>query len=528
MTAASSASHERSAHRKGCKSPTLGLALTVLVVACTAAEPEPRPPSLPAVPIAVVETADLDPLPDNAPATNGLRQALPYRPKHRWYREIGQELQRLIEAGESQAVIPDLLDDLRNGRLSVRRGASFALTNLRLRPPRVRPELIEAASDADPLVRENALAAMRAYLPSEPVESAMLSALDDPDPRVRWTATRGLLPWRTSRSYLPELAEVMQDSDLRVQIAAAFNFGFVPEGPDLALPGILSQLDDPDLRERRAAAEQLQFFSGTFDPAIATQALALLDDEETRLRQIGAVMLRRMLYRADPASVDAARLTQSLQRALGDADARVRASAAWALRNLGQSASDALPALTAALEIESDPAVRIAMRHARHRISGDGSNIEWSDWPTWSDNRLCIDSETFTLGGLRPWDAEQHVWVSLGDPDRILGDWAEGEGGVHQQYRYEYPGIHVDIADSVVERLTTTSAATPVGNTVRIGMTRSEVLMSEFQFDPPPDALAARLFELPDCEYSELGNTALLEFDESGRLWRARLLYNVP
>ncbi len=528
MTAACSASYERSAHRKVRKSPALGLGVIALVGACTAAEPEPRPPSLPAVPIAVVETANLDPLPDNTQATNGLRQALPYRPDHRWYREIGQELHRVIEAGESQAVIPDLLDDLRNGGLSVRRGASFALANLRLRPPRVRPELIEAASDADPLVRENALAAMRAYLPSEPVEAALLSALDDPDPRVRWTATRGLLPWRTSRSFLPELADALQDSDLRVQIAAAFNFGFVPEGPDLALPRILSRLDDPDPRVQLSAAEQLQFFSSTFNSDLVPQALALLDDEETRLREIGAALLLRMLYRADPASVDAARLSEPLQRALGDADARVRESAAWALRNLGQSASDALPALTAALEIESDPAARIALRHARHGIGGDGSNIEWSDWPTWSDNRLCIDSETFTLGGLRPWDAEQHVGVALGDPDRILGDWAEGEGGVYQQYRYEYPGLHVDIADSVVERLTTTSDATPVGNTMRIGMTRSEVLVSEFQFEPPPEALAARQFELPDCGYFELGNTALLDFDESGRLWRARLFYNAP
>ena len=173
MTAARLASKARSAHRRNRGAPAWGLAFLMLLGACAAAAPEPPLPSLPARPIGVVETAELGPLPDNTPTTNGLRQALPYRPDHRWYRDIGEELRRITEAGEGQAVIPDLLDDLRNGDLSARRGASFALTNLRLRPPRVRPELIEAANDIDPLVRENALAAMRPYLPSEPMESAM-------------------------------------------------------------------------------------------------------------------------------------------------------------------------------------------------------------------------------------------------------------------------------------------------------------------------------------------------------------------
>ena len=333
------------------------------------------------------------------------------------------------------------------------------------------PALLDALADGDPAIRRGAsfvLAAMSNRLwRDQPAElaPALIAAANDEDALIRENALRAMVVARPFGSVEPILLAALDDPEPRIRWAAARSLS--PwRISNAALPALADSLEDSDIRVRVAAA----FVLGLHEDG---PALALPD----------------------------------ILRNLGDADPNVRSRAAEQIQFFAGS-----------LDVDALPSV----------VTGDDTSIPKADLPSWSDPRHCVNPAEFSIGGLRPWNSEQRVRVALGEPDRIVGGRAEDDSGPAPVYRYEYPDMQVDLFRDRVEKLTTTSGTVSIGDRIHIGMTRQEVFAAVFEIEPPPEALAARRFELPDCELPAVGDTLSLDFDQNGRLWRAEMYYFVP
>lgn len=126
----------------------------------------------------------------------------------------------------------------------------------------------------------------------------------------------------------------------------------------LATPAVLAKWMAGDLESRRVAAQAL---SARFAEHVPLIGLGLKDADD----QVRAVCRRALRsWSASPALKDL--FLESLQHA----DARVRLLAAEGLGKLGKR--DDVPALTAALEAESDDRTRDRLAWAIERLDDDG------------------------------------------------------------------------------------------------------------------------------------------------------------
>ncbi|NIM05806.1 MAG: hypothetical protein GTO55_06090 [Armatimonadetes bacterium] len=175
------------------------------------------------------------------------------------------------------------------------------------------PALIGQLSDADPLVRWRAAAALQWYDEPAAVE-AMLRALQDSDSRVKKTAARAL-GWYEDARAIEQLALLLDNEDRSVAGAAA---------------DALGHFKDPAVTEILIASAKKRF-SDQVNWAIEAQGAAAIDllaqvmrEPESRRRE-WAVQRLGYMQEKDP------RIVPLLLQGLSDPDAGVRSRAGSAL-----------------------------------------------------------------------------------------------------------------------------------------------------------------------------------------------------
>jgi HEAT repeat protein len=188
-----------------------------------------------------------------------------------------------------------LLKSLKHSDAEVRRSAAVALESFGAEAAAAVPVLTQALDDADVVTQVSAARTLgqigAAALPG------LLQALGKPEKQVRREAIWALVRMGSAaKDAIPALAGTLRDSDLKVRLGAAQALGAI--GPDAcaAIPSLIECLKDSNLIFCRLSAQAL-----------------------TRL---------------GPDAVPA------LQQASQSSDQFVRREARWALRHLGQAASD--------------------------------------------------------------------------------------------------------------------------------------------------------------------------------------------
>jgi HEAT repeat protein len=231
--------------------------------------------------------------------------------------------------------------------------------------------------DADALVPLLSALAVR----SAPVRAAALealAALGDPRavPAIRAGVAAGRLPPAHARAVAtalerraetraptPDIADLCllaDDPDPARQVAALEALG--RSGAPEAIAAVEAALGDRTMQVRMAAIEARRAQGGE---GLVRALLPRLADQRAGVRRQAAEALGALPTR--PAD---AKATRGLRRALGDANARVRAAAARALARLAASEADAdLRRLLG----DADPEVQEAARSARRALSALGS-----------------------------------------------------------------------------------------------------------------------------------------------------------
>lgn len=128
---------------------------------------------------------------------------------------------------------------------------------------------------------------------------------------------------------------------------------------ELAVPGLIEMLGNPDAKLRARAATTL-WGLGTSARSAAPALAQALRDPELDVRRAAATALGNMGAHAEPA-------VPALIAALKDRDSAVRQLAAMALGEIGPPAQSALPALAAAARLEG---LRPTALEAQRRIQG--------------------------------------------------------------------------------------------------------------------------------------------------------------
>ena len=206
------------------------------------------------------------------------------------------------------------------------------------------PALLRATKDQDRTVRQAAVAALVQLARAEPETQrrhpelvlGLAAALRDPDAGVRGNAVRGLaVSGETARPAVPALAAALLDSDATVRVLSARALIRIQPGPAsraTAMPVILKSLSDPARSARWAATEALVEVQG--EPAAIVPALAerLQQDPFNQVRIAAARALRQLGDSAQPA-------LPALLTALTDPDSGVRNVAAAALKRINPEAA---------------------------------------------------------------------------------------------------------------------------------------------------------------------------------------------
>lgn len=170
--------------------------------------------------------------------------------------------------------------------------------------------------------------------------------LKDPDPQVRRQAATGLASAQASaRGAVPALASALEDADVGVRSEAARVLVELGPAAAQAVPALLKALGDESGVVRGRAARALWTITHEAAAAPEVAAAALLEGAkgsgEALMPDVGLV---DALASLGPPAVP------HLAAALQDSDSGVRWHAAAALMQLGRGASEASPALLAAME----------------------------------------------------------------------------------------------------------------------------------------------------------------------------------
>ncbi|MCE7977576.1 MAG: HEAT repeat domain-containing protein [Nitrospira sp. NTP1] len=209
-------------------------------------------------------------------------------------------------------------------------------------PPSVSIRLSELLADPDPEVRRTAAEAL-GKIGHQSAESALLAALADQDPRVRAAAALALGRVSDGKSGAV-LVRKLADPSESVRVASALALGEIDHSAAHE-EQILHALHDADASTRVAASRALLRLETV---SFSTDLESALKDPNPQVRQGVAAVLSE--------TGDTRSLPSLLRLLQHDADAGVRAEAAFRLGKVGDAA--VLDVLSAVAERDANPRVR--------------------------------------------------------------------------------------------------------------------------------------------------------------------------
>lgn len=241
-----------------------------------------------------------------------------------------------LDAPQRRLVRDGLLHAMRSPSAPTRAAATWAVG--RLAPgPELEEPLRRALGDPSAAVAIAAARSLREAYASGPTTAALFAALGDPRQGVRWAAADALGSFAASPAWVPALRSALGSSDPYVSNFAAWTIGRIGAADAESARELLQLIaaTDHDAAALAGAARQLGAGLDAVLPDVL-DGLAHGDDAQ-RARAARTLGL-----------VEARAAVPALTRALGDADAAVRAQAALALARIGAPAAGVGP-LRAAL-----------------------------------------------------------------------------------------------------------------------------------------------------------------------------------
>jgi len=278
--------------------------------------------------------------------------------------------------------VPALIVALKDQNPIIRSAATDALRRIGAKAAAAVPALIETLDDKDWEVRRNAALALGAFGPaasgSIPALIEGLRGLKHGDDLVRALRQIGKVA-------VPALMSALNDPDHMVKRQAAQALW----GTDVvALPALLKALKDSDGQVRSGAAFAIGGIRGIGSESV--QALIeALRDQDSRVRRGAAFSLVGIGHLGNTA-------IPALTEALKDEDGDVRSSAARAIGALSPASSVAVPALIDALKDRSDADLRENVTDALIRLGPDAvpqliKTLEDQDHPACRDAAEIIE-----------------------------------------------------------------------------------------------------------------------------------------
>lgn len=237
---------------------------------------------------------------------------------------------------DAKAAMPSLRKALKSERANERTDALAVLARLGPDAREALADLVELArKDKVPGIRRNALAALpHLQPPIDEIRPLLIDALADPDPLTRLTAADWL--WHLDpKDARP--AKIVIDT-LPNPNCTIHGLRMLVHHPDAAAPAFAAVTDllDGNNVVLRVAAIQTLDHLGVKSEAHQRILLRALDDKDAGVRIAAAVALRRLGV-ADKAAVD------SLTKTLAKAPDYLRPTALFGLADFGPAARDALP-----------------------------------------------------------------------------------------------------------------------------------------------------------------------------------------
>jgi HEAT repeat protein len=272
----------------------------------------------------------------------------------RWDGRVDEALRDAIHHAGPH-ILPVLLDTLREAAdPQLRRGAAWALGILADRAA-LADLVIVAEGDADPLVRQEALAAL-GRIPDTARNQAFFAAITDGDENARRTAAEGLAA--AGDSAVPGLLRLLAHEDPAMRRMAAGILG--RSGHQDLAPALLPALEDGDVNVRATAARSLGLLR---NPATESALRArLMDDEQPRwTSKTVAQLAQEALSKIEAGRVQAAAARPQTTPIARDQELSMSNSAATAKKRL-KSALVQTPSGQQSLETavaSPDPAIRL-------------------------------------------------------------------------------------------------------------------------------------------------------------------------
>lgn len=262
--------------------------------------------------------------PRAAAAVPALRKVLENRGEHEYVRGGAARALGCIGPGAESAV-PLLIETLASEHhVAVRRNAAWALGRLGPAARSAVPALRKRLDDADAAVRVKAAVALwqiDRHGESIPLLGAMARSNRQPEAYEAVLALGEVGPEAAATAALVEVLGAGDDDSSRAAARALGCFG------PAAMPAIKPLLDAPEETVRRRAVEVL----GRMGAGAAPALIHALKDPSPLARAAAA----RALGRLGPSANEA---TSALLESLSDQDAQVRATAAWALKQIEKAA----------------------------------------------------------------------------------------------------------------------------------------------------------------------------------------------
>ena len=196
--------------------------------------------------------------------------------------------------------------------------------------------LIAQLASADVPVRRAALDTLETLGPdAAPATAALVAALADRDKFVRWASARilGRLGPGEEEAVVPALALLLTDPDLDVRLAAIAAFERMGPAAKAAAPDLRRTLGSTDAELRVAAIRALACIGGAEASAAVPELIDAIGDADVRVRQTAAQVLGKL----GPDARDAA---PALCRALEDDNPQVQKAAGEALLNILRSGQE--------------------------------------------------------------------------------------------------------------------------------------------------------------------------------------------
>lgn len=280
--------------------------------------------------------------------------------------DVGARERAILDlAASGKSAAPKLSAVLVDGDPDVRRGAAYALGEIRPDDRETILQLANLLSDPNRAVRVEAAHALgKIGQAAAPAVPHLLKALKDKDPLVRRMAAQSLGEIGADPpQVIQELMVLRSDADPEVRRAAINAIEKFDPGDALPfLTRVIEQLKDQDADSREAAARIVGSIG--YDAGPATNELTpLLKDKEFRVRLAAAQALGKIGPRA-------ANSVPALANALGDSEYPVRAHAAKALGEIGAASKEAVPRLTMLLK-DPDRDVRTFAAKALAQIASE-------------------------------------------------------------------------------------------------------------------------------------------------------------